>query len=210
MKIGLLPASGKPWHAGHDSLLRIAARECDEVRLFVSTSDRKRPGEMPIYGVDMKRIWDEFLEPSLPSNVIVKYGGSPVGHVYAELSTGERDGTEDVFVIYSDIEDIKNYTDASLRKSAPTLMENGQIKLRGVNRSETVNISGTAMRSLIAQGKIDEFIELLPPAVQKNGRKIYNILARGTDDIVPALKKGRRKVAGESILRSYVRSILNS
>lgn len=209
-RIALVPMAAKPYHAGHDGLVRIASKENDEVHLFVSTSDRKRPGELPIYGADMKRIWDEFLEPSLPSNVVVTYGGSPVGHLYEDLEAGESEGTDDVFVIYSDKEDILKYTEDSLTRAAPTLYESGQIELRGVDRNETVNVSGTAMRNLISQGKVDEFVELLPPAVQKNGRKIYNILAKVEKDIVNAPKKGRRKVTGETLLRSYVRLLSKS
>ena len=52
--IGLVPMSAKPYHTGHDGLVRIAASENDEVLLFVSISDRKRPGEMPLLGSDMK------------------------------------------------------------------------------------------------------------------------------------------------------------
>ena len=40
--------AAKPYHAGHDGLVRIAASENDEVLLFVSTSDRTRKGEMCI------------------------------------------------------------------------------------------------------------------------------------------------------------------
>ena len=178
MKIALIPVSGKPWHAGHDSLVKIAANECSEVRLFVSTSDRKRPGEIPIYGEDMKKIWDEYLEPSLPGNVSVTYGGSPVGNLYKELEGANLLKSSDTFVIYSDNEDILKYKDSTLYKSAPFLFQNGQIELRGVSRLETIPVSGTDMRTYIESGNIKKFIELLPISVQKNGREIYDILKK--------------------------------
>lgn len=192
--IGLVPMAAKPYHAGHDGLVRIAAGENDEVHLFVSTSDRIRPGEMPIYGADMKRIWDEFLEPSLPSNVDVTYGGSPVGHLYQELAQAELEGSADTFQIYSDKEDILKYTDASLGKVAPTLLSAGQILRRGVDRNETVNVSGTKMRALLSAGDVEGFARFLPPAVQAHSGEIINIL--------------RRKPMGESLLREYVNILI--
>ena len=171
--------AAKPYHAGHDGLVRIAASENDEVLLFVSTSDRTRKGEMPIYGADMKRIWDDYLEPSLPSNVEVVYGGVPVQHVYEELEKAEaaRDKVT-TFRIYSDVEDILKYTDASLMKSAPTLFERGQIERRGVDRNETVNVSGTKMREFMANGDVKNFKKFLPPAVQQYAREILGILKK--------------------------------
>ena len=171
--------AAKPYHAGHDGLVRIAAEENDEVLLFVSTSDRTRKGEIPIYGVDMKRVWDDYIEPSLPSNVQVVYGGIPVQHVYEELENAEtsRDRTT-TFRIYSDVEDILKYTDVSLSKSAPTLFSRGQIERRGVDRNETVNVSGTKMREYMANGDVKNFKKFLPQAIQQYAREILLILKR--------------------------------
>ena len=62
MKIGLIPGSFKPYHAGHDALVRIAAGENDTVLVFSSTADRLRKGEMQLYGADMKQIIDKFVQ----------------------------------------------------------------------------------------------------------------------------------------------------
>jgi len=193
--IGLVPMAAKPYHAGHDGLVRIASEENDEVHLFVSTSDRTRKGEMSIYGEDMKRIWDDYIEPSLPDNVKVIYGGVPVQHVYEDLENAEasRDRVTK-FRIYSDSEDILKYTDASLMKSAPKLFERGQIELRGVDRNETVNVSGTKMRAMLAAGDVKSFAAFLPPAVRGNAAQIISILTR--------------KPMGEALLRKYVGSLL--
>ena len=59
MNIGLLPISAKPYHAGHHALVEMAAGANDEVLLYVSISDRKRKGELPISGADMKKVWEE-------------------------------------------------------------------------------------------------------------------------------------------------------
>jgi len=178
--VGLIPAAMKPYHAGHDGLVRIAASECDEVHLFVSTSDRVRKGELPIYGADMKRVWDDYIEPSLPDNVVVQYGGVPVQHVYEELQMEEAAGDfETTYVIYSDAEDILKYTDSSLSKAAQKLFDNGLIERRGVDRSETVNVSGTKMREFMARGDVRNFKKFLPEEIRQYAGEILNILTKG-------------------------------
>jgi cytidyltransferase-like protein len=179
--IGLVPGSFKPYHIGHDSLVRLAASENDEVHLFVSTSDRIKRGEFPLHGADMERIWKEFLEPTLPSNVVIKYGGSPVHHVYSELEAANSlDDNVTIFRIYSDKEDVLKYSPDKLAKYAPLLFDRGQIELRGVDRNSTVPVSGTEMRKYLQRGTSEDrekFIELLPPSVRDRGDKIYDILS---------------------------------
>ena len=186
--------SAKPYHAGHDGLVRIASKECDKVLLFVSTTDRARTGELRVSGDTMQLIWWEYIEPTLPANVIIDYGGIPVSKVYDELEKAEEKKSQDTYVIYSDDEDILKYTDAALSAVAPTLLEQGRIERRGVNRSETVQVSGTEMREFIEDGDLVGFTALLPPAIQKHGKEIFDMLQ---DDIV-----------GESILRKYIRNSL--
>ena len=194
MKIGLLPVSAKPYHAGHDGLVRIASNENDSVLLFVSTTDRARSGELRVSGDTMQTIWWDYIEPTLPQNVTPDYGGVPVAKVYAELEKAEAEGSTDTYVIYSDEEDILKYTDEALNKSAPNLFANGQIERRGISRSETVQVSGTEMREFLEDNDVVGFIALLPPAIQKNGKEIFDMLQ---DEIV-----------GESLLRRYVKTIL--
>jgi len=196
MKIALVPMAAKPYHAGHDGLVRIASNENDEVQLFVSTSDRARRGEIKISGSVMEEIWRRYIEPTLPSNVTLIYGGVPVSEVYKTLENAEMEGSPDTFVIYSDDVDILKYTDEKLRKSAPTLFSNGQIERRGISRSETVQVSGTEMRKFIEDNDIVAFVALLPPSIQKHGREIFNMLQ---DEIV-----------GEAVLRRYVKTLLEN
>lgn len=196
LRIALLPGSFKPYHAGHDGLVRLAAGECDEVHLFISTSDRSRKGEMTIYGADMHRIWLDFIEPTLPGNVVVEYGGAPVQKVYAELEAAEASASEDTYVIYSDEEDILKYTDAALIRVAPTLFENGQIERRPVSRTETVPVSGTKMREYLASGDSKNFAKFLPPGIRQYSREIIKIL-------------NRENPIGEALLKQYIRLIFS-
>ena len=180
MKIGLIPMSAKPFHAGHDSLIRLACRECEMVQVFVGLDDRTRPGELPIYGKDMEVIWKKYIEKSLPGNCmppIYTHGNSPVNEMMKFLERVEKEGSEDVFVIYSDIEDIKKYTDKMLMPYMPTLLAAGQVQRRGVDRNETVNVSGTKMRQFIVTGDVKSFANFLPPALQMHSQEIYSMLA---------------------------------
>lgn len=195
--IALIPIAAKPYHAGHDGLVRIASSENDEVHLFVSISDRARTGEMKIDGETMFMIWKDYIEDTLPDNVkpFIDYTViAPVSKVYSELENAESQGSQDVYTIYSDVDDIKKYTDEMLSKVAPTLFSKGQIQRRGIERTETVDVSGTEMREFIEDGDVVGFTALLPPAIQQHGREIFDLLV---DDVV-----------GESVLRRYIRSSL--
>ena len=196
MKIALVPMAAKPYHAGHDGLVQIASNENNEVHLFVSTSDRKRPEELPILGSTMHQIWTNFIEPTLPQNVIVYYGGTPVSKVYKELEDAELLGSKDEYTIYSDVEDILKYSDEKLEKSAPTMFSNGQITTRGISRSETVQVSGTQMRKFLKDGVEESFILLLPSEVQRHGKSIYNML--------------KNDFISESLIRKYVKTLLEN
>ena len=70
--IALIAMSAKPYHAGHDCLIRLAATECDSVFLYVSTSDRARTGEVPVLGRDMELLWREVIAPTLPTRKVLQ------------------------------------------------------------------------------------------------------------------------------------------
>jgi citrate lyase synthetase len=210
--IGLVPMAAKPYHAGHDGLVRIAAQENDEVLLFVSLSDRDE-----VSGEAMGQIWKTMIEPTLPTNVKVAYGGSPVGNVYKVLGDADKEQSEDVFSVYSDPTDIQeNYK--TLDKYAGNLMAKGQVKLRPVERTSTVDVSGTKMRQLLAQGDKKAFISMLPKGI--DGGKVWDLLttmkpqpkkkAAGSAKKPAATKPGPapKKTRAEGLLRRYVRLLL--
>jgi len=177
MRIGLIAMSGKPVHAGHDALVRLAAKENNKLLLFVSTSDRKRPKEFPIFGKDMFNVWKKYLEPTLPKNVSVTYGGSPVGHLWDVLAQANEENSRDTYVIYSDPQDMdERFTTNLLQKYAPDLYENGQIVLEPIQRTTTRNVSGTQMRKWLMTGNKENFIDNLPPAIQHAGDDIWDVL----------------------------------
>lgn len=208
-KIGLIAGSYKPYHAGHDGLVRLAAKECDEVHLYVSLSDRKRPGEVPILGRDMEKIWKTYIEPTMPANVIVTYGGSPVGNVWKDVGDASEAGSQDTYVIYADPTDIAvNFPDELRAKYASRMEKAGQIELRPVKRSETVNVSGTKMRQYLETGDKKSFIRNLPARI--DGPAVWDILY-ATANSEPKKKpttKRKKATKVETLLRAYIKMLL--
>ena len=197
MKIGLIPVSAKPYHAGHHALVTRAAGENDQVILYVSTSDRKRKGQIPILGADMQRVWQEELEPIMPGNVSIEYGGSPVRNVYVELERADQANSDDVYVVYSDpVDTARNYPEPNRMKNFGDLYSRGNVLFaaeedpaaftRGVG---TPDVSGTAMRAALESCDIEAFRAGMPRGV--NAENIRNILC-------PAVQ--------ERLLRKYVRA----
>lgn len=221
-KIGIVPMSAKPYHAGHDGLVRLAAKENDEVHLYVSTSDRDE-----VSGKAMAQIWKDQIEPTLPGNVKVTYGGSPVGFSYKDIGEADKAGSQDTFLIYSDPEDAStNFPDANLQKYAPNMFASGRIKTRPVERTSTVDVSGTKMRGFLASGDKKSFLKYLPPGL--DGEAVWQTLTtmkpepkdkgkKGTEKPAaakaaatkaPAKKGAKKPVRGEALLRGFVRTVL--
>lgn len=187
MRIGLIAMSAKPFHAGHGAIIRLAARECDEVHLYVSTSDRARPGEVVILGADMARLWKETIESTMPANVNVVYGGSPIGNIWKELGHANEVGSQDDYVLYSDPIDVEqNFQARFLEKYCGRLYETGHVRLRPVDRSSTVEVSGTRMREFLAAGDKENFTKFLPQGVDKD--LVWDVLRKSASSL-PSEKK---------------------
>jgi len=206
MRIGLIGMSAKPYHAGHHAIVEKAADENEEVKLFVSLTDRARKGEVPIRGSDMLRVWEEHLIPIMPQNVTVDLGSSPspVQKIYQVLAQAEevglKDTFEDTFTVYSDPTDTAVcYPDKNRIKYFPTLYSKGQVVFacetspgsltRGVG---TPDVSGTSMRAALASGDRDAFRAGMPRGVDSDA--VFDILSPHH--------------VTESVLRAFIRSVL--
>lgn len=176
MRIGLIPMAAKPYHAGHDMLIRRAAAENDKVHVFVSVSDRKRRGELTISGEVMQQIWHEYIEDSLPKNIQIEFVKIPVSKIYEKIEEAEQNNSKNIFSIYSDSKDILKYKEESLKKSAANLFCKGQIILRGIDRKNTIQISSTEMRLMLSSGKKSNFVKMLPDSIQMWGKEIFDAL----------------------------------
>ncbi len=186
-KIGLVPVSGKPYHAGHHFLVQKAASENDRVVLFVSTSDRVRKGEYPIMGADMERVWKQELEGIMPANVTVEYGGSPVRKVYEMIGDACKiDDTEETYVVYSDPTDTaQNYPQQQRDKYMQPLCDAGQVLFAAEENPESVtrgsgspDVSGTKLRQALEDNDFKTFAAGMPTGV--NAENVWNILTKST------------------------------
>lgn len=203
--IGEIAASGKPWHVGHDSMVRTAAAECDEVHLWVSTSDRARSGEVPVLGSDMAMLWKRTIEQSLPENVKVSYGGSPIWKMWNEIGEANEVGSTDTYIIYADETDLsQNFAERDMVKYGGELYRTGRLKKRATPRG----FSGTKMRQFLEKGDKEEFMKHLPKGVDKE--LVWSTL-HATARNPPVLKKtagASRKRRSEALLRQFVKLVL--
>jgi hypothetical protein len=169
MNIGIIPMSAKPYTAGHDGLIRIASDECDEVQVFVSLSDRDI-----IKGSTMQIAWDKLIRDTLPDNVFLSLGGIPVRNAY-EFIDADGKVSDNTYTIFSDPEDLgKNFAEEKLTKYFEDLLDQERIFLRPVERSETIDISGTKMREFIKNNDFKSFRMYTPEDV--DAKKYWNLL----------------------------------
>jgi ATP sulfurylase len=195
--IGIVPLSGKPFHIGHHGLINIASNENDWVHVYVSTSDRDN-----VSGKAMLKIWKDQIEPILPKNVAVTYGGSPVGNAYKDFGDADQLGSQDTFVLYSDPNDAAtNFPDTSLQKYAPKMFVDGRLKKRPVKRTSIVNISGTKMREFLASGNKRSFLKYMPKEI--DGNVVWNTLVAASP-----IKETSSKT--ETLIKQLVRESLKA
>jgi len=271
MKIGLVPMSAKPYHAGHHMLVELAAISeiTDEVKslelpvndavaVFVSFTSRgvkkvKDPtdtrtlkqgakkievpkgDETPVFGSDMKYIWNNLLKPNLqlPGKVkiITPDDGAPAApvrsiHEVCEALKNAYDADEESFMvpylgvsavvaettinIYSDDQDIvTNYSDAAMTQQYGELWKNQDgpaITGVGVPRTATIEISGTKMRGYLCSGDLDQFASLLPPLPEDVKQEIAKILSNSVSCGLP--QDRQKNSQNEILLRKYIRGAL--
>jgi len=179
-RIGIVPMSAKPYHAGHDALIRLASFECEQVIVFVSTGDRVRKGEYPIMANVMRKLWDDVILPSLPEKVFVVFVSNPVGATYELI--GDRNeapklNDDETLVIYSDPVDMdRNFPECSLFKYGGNLTTKRLLARRHVPRDTTVNVSGTQMRAWLQHGDKLKFIANMPTSI--DGEAVWAALSR--------------------------------
>jgi hypothetical protein len=196
-RIALVAMSAKPFHAGHDGLIRLASAECHSVFLYVSTSDRARKGEAPVLGRDMEHLWREVIARTLPRNVCISYGGSPIGKLWQDLGAMDNDVTRDVFVVYGDPGDLAEaFPENRLQRYCGNLLTQARVILRAVERSSTVNVSGTQMRQWLGEGDKASFIANLPTTIDRE--RTWDVL-RATAADPPKVRTTAKARRGPSV-----------
>ena len=243
MRIGIVPMSAKPYHRGHHYLVTTAAEENDKVFLFASISKRIKPDQTPIYWEEMENIWENYLKKIMPENVEViftggSYGGSPVRSVFEKLEGPEADAAsgekiEDVYTIYSDIEDTRNnYTVGRINRKTQlppeaspaqkyfsSLLRGRHVKLAAEDNPKLVkrgdgapDISGTEMRRKIGAEEEEGFKAGLPdhPNLSDTDKKsIYDMLSSRLQEGGQLYESTFRSTSvDEAIKRSFINSII--
>jgi len=179
MKIGLVPGSFKPYHAGHDALVRHAASHNSVVFVFYSVSSSKESVRDGLTGEKTSKIIIDYVEKSLPHNVQMIPSTVPVSSVWEMLQKAEKSNLlDDIFTVYSDEVDILKYDKKSFLRWLPNLYTRNQIFAQGLKRGvQTPDVSGTLMRQYIAAKDFKKFSEMLPPSIKKHSKSILDILA---------------------------------
>lgn len=247
MNVALIPMSAKPYHTGHHKLIELAAEQNDLVIVYVSfsgrgvrkikdPSDRRtlkqgarkiempKKGEVPIFGSDMKYIWENVLldDLNLPEHVRFIFPDdtdpvSPIGRVHITCEALKKSfdtGTRVFFVpevglrslsdttmisIYSDDQDISdNYPDNIMTKYYGDLFGEN-IHLVSVLRTETIDISGTKMRKLISSSNARKFKALLPNLSEKSKNIIIDILFESARTGKPFMSRLRERRLYENV-----------
>lgn len=147
--------SAKPFHRGHLKAVQFAADLVDVLYLYVSTSDRKRKGEISVFGRDVKKLWPQ-IEPLLPTNAVVGFAENPLSAIYDQAKSTQE--TEQCLVFAGE-EDMERCYGNRLSAAAPHL----QITLVPIPRYD--GVSGTKVRKAIMWGDKKLFGELMPAGI---------------------------------------------
>ena len=210
--LALIPIAGKPLHIGHWKLIEKAANENDRVIVYTSSSDRIKKGEFPIKGDDFVKLWSDVFIPELPKNVKVKFVDSPVRAVMHELGWLEQRLTQDAAAmptisLYSDKDDVEtNFKDEDLKKY-PSLLAANKIKKVGVERTATVNVSGTKMREFLMNNDKESFLKNLPPVSNKSKEEIWNTLMANKPE--PVSEANPYAALAEEFIQQYETEVFN-
>jgi len=199
-KIAIIPMAAKPFHAGHDSLIRQAFEDgCESVIVFLSTGGREE-----ITSEDMIPLWRKVYIPGITrvygKNVSIRFTDSPVkdAAVFARNFAAQK-GVQ--VMIYGGIDEEGNNeaqqrVDMILSKN-PDLGD--KIKAVGVERSMTGGISGTVMRGFLVSRDFESFSSNLPSWLDGKDRLlVWNTLSKTGPGVAETLI---RKIVRETISR---------
>jgi hypothetical protein len=202
-KVAVIPMAAKPFHAGHDSLIKKAVRDGnDSVIVFVSTGGREE-----ISAEDMIPLWRDYYIPGISSQygdkVVIRFSDSPMREALLVARDLVNRGKKTIVRLYGGID--SGGEDEAKQRVAAILEKNpdmeGRIIPVGVERSGTGGVSGTAMRGYVSSKDAESFVDNLPDWL---GNKEKLGIWRAMSKIYAGLSKN------ENLVRRYVRSVLRS
>lgn len=202
-KIAVIPMAAKPFHAGHDSLIKKAESDGNNsIIVLVSTGGREK-----ITSEDMIPLWRDVYIPGIRSaygdKVIIRFSDSPMREAVLIARDLVKRGKETIVRLYGGIDELGS-NEAEERVEA-ALQKNPDLKNKiiavGVSRSETGGISGTEMRSYIDAGDSASFMNNLPDWIDDE-QKLYTWKMMS--------KISNKVLKSENLIRKYVLSILEA
>ncbi len=202
-KVAVIPMAAKPFHSGHDSLIKQAITDGnDSIIIFVSTGGREE-----ITAEDMIPLWRDYYIPGISEEygdkVVIRFSDSPMREAVLVARDLVNRGKKTIVRLYGGI-DSAGENEAQQRVDTIT-QKNSELKDRilaaGVKRSGTGGVSGTAMRQYLSSGDVKSFIKNLPDWLGKEGKLgVWKTMS----------KIASSRLAVENLIRAYVRSTLTS
>jgi hypothetical protein len=170
-RVGVIPMAGRPVHAGHWFLIENALKENDTVYLFVSVKGRGE-GLGRIEPGTMMRAWKEVLLPALDKRVIVRFVESPVFDSFRFVKDALNPTR--TFTFYGDEDDVAQRWNAeTLSKQFPHGID-GRVRAVGFKRSDTMQISATEVRKMLADHALmSRITATFPKALSEPAKKRY-------------------------------------
>lgn len=177
--LGVYVVAGKPIHEGHWQMIGKASRECDKALIVTSVAGRD---EMPA-GV-MVKVWKRVLfsqfEIDYPNARLIITDKSPFIIAIEEMKKAKDDF--DKLIFYSDDNEAIKYS-----KSIPRLLDDPEVvskfTLRGISRSETIQISGTKMREFLKLDDKDSFDAYVPRTLSQEMKDKYWSILKNPESI---------------------------
>lgn len=164
MDIGIIVGSFKPLTIGHQYIIDSSSKECDLVYLFVSTQDRTRKNEMPVYWESqMKLLWLSLITPNINNNVKVVFTSNPTTTMLQLFHYAEDmvNGVDDNYYVYTDQKDGELIKSNRFIKQFPRLSSNNLVHIKQLPRVNG-NTSATLLRKYIFQNNIKEVEKMIP------------------------------------------------
>jgi hypothetical protein len=194
-RVAVIPMAAKPFHAGHDSLIKAAIDDGnDSVIVLVSTGGREA-----LDFKDMIPMWRDYYVPGIKARygnkVVTRFTDAPGRETLLTASDLAKRG-QAVVSIYGDEEDAPARAQAVVSKD-PSLKD--KVVPRVVTRTTTSGVSGTDMRSHLESGDKSAFVAGLPTWLDVSSKnKIWKNLS------------SKFAVKNENSLRSCVQLIMRS
>jgi hypothetical protein len=179
-RVGLIIGSFKPYTKGHNDLVVKSAEENNKTILFISESDRMRPGEISVTWETMSKIWEDFIYQILPSSVEPVTTKNPFTSLYNYLKTADNNKDKNIiYTLYLGGKDVKRYEldGNKIKLKFPFLFDNNLLIIKAIGIKLDIDISATKMRAYIQKNEFKTFRNGLPEPLRVHAVEIFKALS---------------------------------